>query len=281
MRNSCGMAYDGTKFRWVNRRVHTKNVVFGEVLYEPGGSCGPRVQRDFELIIIHSGEGQVTLDNKIVRQMKTGTVSLFLPGNADYFKYSTETETYHSLCTIRSRHMPKDLRNDLSQPLVSVPASSLLRSLFDEALKLKPTPNNPLDALIEHVAFCAFAEFLRISSRQNREIIGDPAVNAFLRHVRDHFAEENCLQSARLAAGVSRNTLLNKFHHNLHSTPAQYLWKVRIERGMSMLAETGRTVAEIAYHCGFKNPFHFSRVLKQRTGRSPKAIRYQAWVKEL
>ena len=124
------MAYDGTKFRWVNRRVHTTNVVFGEVLYEPGGSCGPRVQRDFELIIIHSGEGQVTLNNKIVRQMKTGTVSLFLPGNADYFKYSTDTETHHSWCTIRSRYMPKDVRNDLTQPLVSLPVSSLLLSLI-------------------------------------------------------------------------------------------------------------------------------------------------------
>jgi AraC-like DNA-binding protein len=274
------MAYDGIKFQWVNRRVHTKNVVFGEVLYEPGGSCGPRVQRDFELIILHSGEGQVTLDNNVFRHMKPGTVSLFLPGNADYFKYAADKETHHSWCTIRSGYMPKNLRTDLCQPLVSVPVSSLLRSLFDEALKLKPTPNNPLDSLIEHLAFCAFAEFLRISSKQNPEAIGDPAVNAFLRHVRDHFAEENCLQSARLAAGVSRNTLLNKFHHNLHTTPAQYLWKVRIERGMSMLAETGQTVAEIAYHCGFKNPFHFSRVLKQRTGRSPKEIRNQAWAKE-
>jgi transcriptional regulator GlxA family with amidase domain len=175
--------------------------------------------------------------------------------------------------------MPKDVRNDLTQPLVSLPVSSLLRSLFDEALKLKPTPNNPLDALIEHLAFCAFAEFLRISSRKNREMIGDPAVNAFLRYVLDHFSDENCLQSARLAAGVSRNTLLNKFHHNLHTTPAQYLWNVRIERGISLLAETGQTVAEIAYDCGFKNPFHFSRALKQRTGRSPKEIRHQAWAK--
>jgi len=175
--------------------------------------------------------------------------------------------------------MPKNLRNELRQPLVSVPTSSLFRSLFDEALKLKPTPNNPLDSLIEHLACCAFAEFLHISSRKIRELIGDPAVNAFLRHVGDHFAEENCLQSARLTAGVSRNTLLNKFHQNMQTTPAHYLWKVRVERGISMLSETGQTVAEIAYHCGFKNPFHFSRVLKQQTGRSPKEIRRHAWAK--
>jgi AraC family transcriptional regulator of arabinose operon len=273
------MAYHGTKFRWVNRRVHTANAVFGEVLYEPGGGCGPRVQRDFELILIHSGEGHVTL-NKVVHHIKAGTVSLFTPGNHDYFQYSTYTETHHSWCTIRSMFMPKNLRNQLKQPLVSVPSSSLFRALFDEALKLKPTPNNPLDALIEHLASCAFAEFLHSSSKKNRELMGDPAVNAFLRHVGDHFADENCLSAARLASCVSRNTLLNKFHQTMQTTPAHYLWKVRVERGISMLAETGQTVAEIAYRCGFKNPFHFSRLLKQQTGRSPKAIRSHAWARE-
>ena len=38
----------------------------------------------------------------------------------------------------------------------------------------------------------------------------------------------------------------------------------------------GNTAAEIAYCCGFKNPFHFSRLLKKRTGRSPRDIRRQA-----
>ena len=274
------MAYDGTKFRWVNRRVHTTNVVFGEVFYEPGGSCGPRMQRDFELIILHSGYGQVTLNNRSVRPLKAGTISLFTPGSRDFFDYAKDTETHHSWCTIRPGFMPKNLRNNLHQPIISVPSSRLLRSLFDEALKLKPLPDNPLAPLIENLAFCCFAEFLHISSKKNRELIGDPAVNAFLRHVGEHFADEDCLQAARLAAGVSRNTLLNKFHNTLQTTPAHYLWKVRIERGISMLAETGQTIAEIAYHCGFKNPFHFSRLLKQQTGRSPKEIRFHAWASE-
>lgn len=270
------MAYDGTKFRWVNRRVHTGNVVFGEVIYEPGGSCGPRVQRDYELILIQSGAGRVTL-NKAVRQMNAGTVSLFVPGNRDFFEYTASQETHHSWCTIRPRFMPKNLWNRLQQSLVSIPSSSLLRSLFEEALKLNPTPDNPLDTLIEHLACCTFAEFLHITSRNNRELIGDMAVNAFLRYVGDHFAEEDCLQAARRVSGVSRNTLLNKFHQAMQTTPAHYLWTVRIERGVSMLIETGQTVAEVAYRCGFKNPYHFSRLLKQHTGQSPKETRHHAW----
>ncbi len=60
-------------------------------------------------------------------------------------------------------------------------------------------------------------------------------------------------------------------------TPARHLWKFRLERGVAMLEETGHTVAEIAYRCGFKNPFHFSRLIKQQAGRPPREIRRRAW----
>jgi len=31
------------------------------------------------------------------------------------------------------------------------------------------------------------------------------------------------------------------------------------------------------YHCGFKNPFHFSRAVKKLHGKPPRQIRYEAW----
>jgi transcriptional regulator GlxA family with amidase domain len=65
----------------------------------------------------------------------------------------------------------------------------------------------------------------------------------------------------------------------MNTTPARYLWQFRIERGAAMLGETGHTVAEIAYRCGFQNPFHFSRLVKQHFGQSPKEIRRHAWSK--
>ena len=36
-------------------------------------------------------------------------------------------------------------------------------------------------------------------------------------------------------------------------------------------------VSEIADRCGFKNPFHFSRLLRQMQGASPRKLRQRAW----
>ncbi len=37
--------------------------------------------------------------------------------------------------------------------------------------------------------------------------------------------------------------------------------------------QTGLTVAEIAYQCGYKNSYHFSRQIKTSYGRPPTEIR--------
>ena len=92
----CGVYYDGTRLRWANRRLQTANVVFGEVLYEPGGVCGPRVQRDFELVILHSGQCEASLD-KALRTLAPGAVYLFLPGGHEHFHFSSDQETHHSV----------------------------------------------------------------------------------------------------------------------------------------------------------------------------------------
>jgi transcriptional regulator GlxA family with amidase domain len=81
-----------------------------------------------------------------------------------------------------------------------------------------------------------------------------------------HLTEPDCLQTAHVAAGVSRNTLITWFRTELQVTPARYLWRLRAERGIAMLAETGNTIAEIAYACGFRAPFHFSRHVKSLAG---------------
>jgi len=60
---------------------------------------------------------------------------------------------------------------------------------------------------------------------------------------------------------ILRNTPIRKFQKHHHATSSRFLWKLRAERGIAMLGETGLSVAEIAYQCGFQNPFHFSRMM--------------------
>ncbi|MCX6926067.1 MAG: AraC family transcriptional regulator [Verrucomicrobia bacterium] len=273
------MPYHGTRFRWQDRRVHTANVVIGDVVYQPRGACGPRAQRDFQLVILHSGECQLQLDGA-AHQLKADRVYLLRPGGREYFQFAADRESHHSWCAVRPRIIPNSLAACLRRTPLSAPCSALFHSLLENALKLRFSREASFRILVEGIAVCLLAEFFHAASEAESGVYDDIAVRNFLLCVEDHFGEESCLKAARAAAGVSRNSLFQRLRRMMETTPAKYLWQFRAERGAAMLAETGQTVAEIAYRCGFKNPFHFSRMLKRCFGKSPKEIRQQAWARE-
>ena len=270
------MHYDGLHLRWANRRVHTRNVVFGEVLYQPGGFCGPRVQRDFELVILHSGQCRVTVDN-VSTELQVGTVYLFLPNHREHFRFSLRSETHHSYCSIRPGFISKELGQRLRRSPKSISGSEVFRLLWTAAFKLRTPQEAASTSLVEQLGICLFTEYLGSCHHTDADTDHDPILSAFLHHIEDNFGKEDCLLSAHRAAGISRNSMIEKFRAKMNTTPARYLWRFRTERGAAMLAETGLNVAEIGDRCGFKSQFHFSRLIKQRFDQSPRALRQQAW----
>ena len=89
------------------------------------------------------------------------------------------------------------------------------------------------------------------------------------------FVEENISNSEAgvgdmaLAAAVSRSGLQRKLKQAMGITPQDLLHEARIKRACQLLRETNKTVAEVAYSCGFTDPKYFSRSFKQSTGQSP------------
>lgn len=270
------MPYDGINVSWENRRINTDNVVFGEVVYQPGGTCGPRTQRDFELVTLHTGECSVTV-GQTTHELTIGMIYIFVPGKREHFQFTGERETHHSWCAIRPRFLPKDLEQALRKSAFGVRSSDLFDSILTAAFKFRaPLQEESTKMLIEQLGICLFNVFLQ-ASHELHPARSDPAIRKFLHYVEDHFGDENCLQNARQTAGVSRSALLYKFNADMHCTPSKFLWNHRIKRGIAMLSETGYTISEIAFRCGFKNPFHFSRKVKQQIGCSPKEIRRKAF----
>jgi AraC family transcriptional regulator of arabinose operon len=273
-----GVHYDGAKLIWADRRVHTRDMVIGEVRYEPGGFCGPRVQRDFELVVFHAGGAQVRI-GETTRGLAVGHVYLFLPGCREHFRFDSERETHHSYCSANPRFVPRPLADQLRKAPAAVPQSEVFRLLLGAAFKLRPPRNAATHRLINQLGLCLFQEYLHAADEVELHRSGDRAVGSFLAYLEDHFGDEDCLEAAQRAAGVSPNALIYKLRRELNLTPGRFLWKTRVERGVAMLAETGYTVAEIAFRCGFKSPFHFSRLVRQHAGQAPRLLRRDAWTR--
>jgi AraC family transcriptional regulator of arabinose operon len=270
------MGYDPTEYLWHDRHVYSEKCCIGEVIFGPGGICGPRVQRDYELVLLHSGELNVRVNGQ-ERSLPVGQVGLFLPGQREYYQFSRTHNSHHSWCTVHPSLMPPEMRSALAGAPRQLVRSDVMDRLLATGLAIGSVGTKNARRLVDYVALSLFAEYLEAAedywAQQSRDVIVAKAA----RFLAEHLAEANCLQLVDKAIGVSRKTLIQRFQRDFKTTPARYLWRVRTERGIEMLTETGLTVAEIAYKCGFQNPFHFSRRVKEYQGISPKEVRRKAW----
>jgi AraC family transcriptional regulator of arabinose operon len=269
------IAYDGAQIEWDQRHIHSANTTFGQISYNPGGYCGPRTQLDFELILIHSGSCQVTVDHETY-PMQMDKIYLFKPGHRERFVYSATQKTHHFWCSVSPQALPRAMRKSLLNVSEEggVPSECFHR-LISAAFLLSMTDSEGAQDVVDLLGQALFAEFLHIVRHVHSS--SDLLVHRVQRYMEDHLAEEQCLCEAKRLSGYSETAFIYKFKQATGHTPSRYLWQMRTEKGIQLLSETGLSISEIAYRCGFKNPFHFSRNVRKLQGVSPRMLRHAAW----
>ena len=98
----------------------------------------------------------------------------------------------------------------------------------------------------------------------------DPVLQRVMQFVEENISNSEAgVGDMASAAAVSRSGLQRKLKQAMGITPQDLLREARIKRACQLLRETNKTVAEVAYSCGFTDPKYFSRSFKQSTGQSP------------
>jgi AraC-like DNA-binding protein len=272
------MAAPGKKMSPVNITRGAPGIVFGDVWYEPGGECGPRLQRDFQLVIVHLGEANVAFDREQCR-ISPGAVALMLPGRRELFRFSLRHRTHHTWCAIDPGIVPLALKKRLFGLPPVQPQSQAFELLMKAAFSLRVWRKDGGPEMLTTLALALLQEYARMSASGIGESDHESPCERARRFLDEHCGEDNCLQKAAQLAAVTPQHLIRLFRRQYRITPGRYLWRARIDQGAGLLAATGLTVAEIADRCGFKNPFHFSRMLREMQGVSPRQLRRSAWIK--
>jgi AraC-like DNA-binding protein len=252
------------------------SVSAGEVTYPPGGSLGPRWQRDVQLVLVHSGSATVAVDDGPPLALAGDSVGLLLPGHRESFEFESEAPTHHSWVQAQL----VDPGSEALARLVSLPrslaASTSLTDLIRAAVDAARTPLTTTDPLLAALAAAAIWRYA--GEAESRALGADDVVDRARRFLHVHLAQPR-LDLARVATAthVTPAHLVRRFRAELGVTPMAYLWERRIATGIELLANTGLPVAEIAARCGFTSVYHFSRRVKQQTGRPPTQLRRERW----
>jgi AraC-like DNA-binding protein len=244
----------------------------GEVTYPPGGTLGPRIQRDVQLVLVDAGSAAIAVDDRPHVVVRAGCTALLLPGHTERFEFDPRGRTRHSWVQARVHDPPLERLGAL--PAVQ-PTSAQLAELVRAAVKAAATP---LATAHELLAALAAAAFWRYAGEAESGPHGrSDAVERARGFIHAHHHELLDLDAIAAAVHVSPAHLVRRFRAELGTTPIAYLWDRRVAVGVELLTNTGLSVNEIADRVGFRTVYHFSRRVRQATGESPTGIRRRRW----
>lgn len=99
------------------------------------------------------------------------------------------------------------------------------------------------------------------------------AVDVFLADLGNRLADPWTVDSMAEECGLGRTRFTHYCRLVVNASPLDYLNGLRADRALELLETTDRTVADIAYSCGFTSSQYFATVFKQQFGRTPSSAR--------
>lgn len=253
----------------------------GAVIYPPKGRYGPRLQTDYQLVLLDSGEMTVTINEEDRIIMPPGHVTLLVPGHIEYFTFSDHQETHHrwisTTMTSKDELTLPSLEKLLSQRPIFLPISEEINKLVDIIFNLQRDGINANSSAIRSLGWAATMLYLEEGRKLQKRDNAHPSLRRVKSYIRESFFEPLSLRNLAEVGNVSEDHLIRLFKKHEGITPIQYLWKYRIRCSLELLQHTGFSINEIANQTGFKNPQHFSRMIRQYTGVTPTQMRQEKW----
>ena len=261
-----------------NLRMRRGPVVFGDVLYAPGGVCGPRIQQDYQLVIMHRGHLNLQLDREWM-QVPAGYAILLSPHHREHFHFDPENETHHSWCSMRASALSPRLRRQFRRQLGPLHFGSELRELLEIGRRAVLADQGELqDGFFLGLGMALLCGFAAKKSAAPLSA-ADEALSRLGKTIRDEYPAALSLTTLARASGVSSQHLLRLCRQKGLATPMEQLYAKRLEVAADLLCQTGLSVAEVAERCGFVQHFHFSRRFLHAYRSSPLAWRKAHWRK--
>lgn len=249
---------------------------FGRVVYQPASTFGPRRQDGLQLVGIEEGHVSIIINDKR-HELAQGWMCLLLPGRQETFRFSRRQVTRHNWCTMNFASIPKGFNDAFAQLPFAVPMTSMIHSLMEWGLQARDNPKPASKPLSIHLGQSLFYAWASARQEPTPQHPNPTAVELARVYIAQHYTQPLMLDDLAEAADVSVNHLMRLFKQHLNITPSRYLWQYRTERGIDLLRYTGLSVTQIAQRVGISTPFHFSRLVKQMHGLSPRQLREKLW----
>jgi len=100
-----------------------------------------------------------------------------------------------------------------------------------------------------------------------------PCIVQLIESMQENLTDPRSIDALMDGLGLTRRQMERHFRHELHTSPARYYMKLRLERAQLLLQQTDLPIIDIAIACGFSSASHFSKCYRTFYGTAPHQTR--------
>jgi AraC-like DNA-binding protein len=238
-----------------------------------------RVLRAFQIIYIPSGRGALQCGAQQKRyEIEPGTVFLLFPGV--WHRYAPDIKTgwteHWMECT--GAAFDRALKQRVihwDRPVLRVGISPDLIDAFQLCHRWARRATSARAAALASLGLHLLAVLDNIVSTDRPPARGDDVIQEAQALITERFQERLDMRELAESLSVSYSWLRQTFKARTGLSPKQFHLQIRLQRAQDLLANTSRSVKEVAEILGFDSPYHLSAQFKQRVGTAPREWRRQ------
>jgi AraC-like DNA-binding protein len=125
-------------------------------------------------------------------------------------------------------------------------------------------------ACMENIKLLSTENTFSLSGLNDSKII-----NNVFRYVAENFQRKISFDNAASVANMQRSAFCRYFKRKTKKKFTQFVNEIRIMHSCKLLAETDKTIIEVAFECGYENTSYFNRQFRIYCNNSPKEFRGQ------
>lgn len=257
---------------FLDSRWHKAN--FGEIVYKPGATFGPRRQEGLQLVYVFSGSLDLHQDKNDIH-LEAGQALMLRLNTDEYFQFSKDESTHHGWCEFRPIPTEAmDVAKKMGDSRSIIHFSDRMLQLHKEGMMCQQQGHI---ATAAHLVAAVMTEYQRLAENPNNQNYWPKSIQRAKTFLESHLDQSISMAEVAKFSHISLPHLNRLFKQYFQLTPSAYFSKLKMTSAANLLSESGLELEEIAERFGFSNLSHFCQYFKRYHRISPLQFRKKAW----